>query len=71
MDEQETLSVSFMTSVTVPVLSQQRFSELTGIAPGVLTGWVNRGYIPVIKLGKHTLINMVLLTQDCIDQAQK
>jgi len=47
----------------VPVMHRERFRELTGISTGVLEGWVNRGYIPIVALGKHKLNNMLELTQ--------
>jgi hypothetical protein len=71
MTDQENPNLSYLTAVSVPVLSQQRFAELTGFAPGVVEGWINRGYIPSMLIGKHRVVNMVVLTQECIDQAQK
>lgn len=56
-------------SPLVPVMHRERFAELTGIPFGVIDGWVNRGYLPtIIIIGKHRLINLVELTQTCIEQ---
>lgn len=55
-------------TLSVPVMNKERFSDLTGVPIGVIEGWVNRGYIPTIVIGKHRLINLVQLTQDCIEQ---
>ncbi|MDO9104764.1 MAG: hypothetical protein Q7U57_07360 [Methylovulum sp.] len=55
----------------VPFMSQTRFAELTGYSKGIIEGWVNRGYIPTIKVGKHTAINLIALTQECLDQLPK
>ena len=51
-------------------MAQRKFAELVGVTMGVLEGWINRGYIPTIKIGKHTLINLVGLTQECLDRLQ-
>jgi len=39
----------------------ERFSETSGVPIGVVRGWCNRGYLKVIKLGKHLLIDTVEL----------
>jgi len=54
--------------IQVPFMSQLRFSQLTGYPVGVVEGWVNRGYVPTILVGKHRAINLVALTQECLDQ---
>ena len=51
-----------------PVMSQERFAELTGFPFGVVQGWVARGYVPSLLLGKHRVINLVQLNQDCLEQ---
>jgi len=55
-------------TLSVPVMNKERFSELSGVPLGVIEGWVIRGYIPTVLIGKHRLINLVQLTQDCIEQ---
>lgn len=52
----------------VPVMSKERFAELVGVTFGVVDGWCNRGYVPTVVIGKHRLINLVQLTQSCIEQ---
>lgn len=51
--------------VGVPVMAQERFADLIGIDLGVLQNWVNRGYLPTIKIGRHRLINLVVLAREC------
>ncbi|WP_440996591.1 hypothetical protein [Arhodomonas sp. SL1] len=50
----------------VPVMSRQRFAELAGVEDGVVRGWIERGQIPTIKVGKHRLINVALLHDECM-----
>jgi len=50
--------------VFVPVLSVDRYAKSIGIDVGVVDGWVKRGYIPTIKIGKRRLINIAAMTQE-------
>ncbi len=71
MTENMEQSPPFLQGPQVPIMAQTKFADLTGVPPGVLEGWINRGYLPTLKVGKHTVINLVALTQDCIDQLPK
>jgi hypothetical protein len=50
-----------------PVVSRERFAELTGLPIGVIIGFANRGYLPTISIGKYSLINVELLRKRCLD----
>ena len=50
--------------VFVPVLSVDRYAKSIGIEVGVVDGWVKRGYIPTIKIGKRRLVNIAAMTQE-------
>ena len=50
--------------VYVPVLTVEKYAKSIGIEIGVVDGWVKRGYIPTIKIGKRRLINIVAMTQE-------
>lgn len=52
--------------VFVPILTQQKFSESTGIEIGVIEGWIKRGYIDTVKIGKRRLINIAALTNELL-----
>jgi len=54
--------------LAVPLMHKERFAELVGVTYGIVDGWCNRGYLPTKVVGKHQLINLVALTQECIDQ---
>lgn len=61
-------SVSPLMFCQIPIMSKSRFSELTGFSEGVIKGWVDRGYLPSVKVGKLTAINLVLITSNCLSQ---
>lgn len=49
----------------VPVCTRERFAQFSGLDEGVIRGMCDRGYLPTIKLGKYSLINLVALMQEC------
>lgn len=52
----------------VPVMSRDRFAEHVGVTPDVVTGWISRGYVPVVPIGKYNLINVALLTKMSLER---
>lgn len=52
----------------VPVMNKKRFAELTGFSEGVVEGWLDRGQLPTVLIGKHRAINLVLITRNCLAQ---
>ena len=49
----------------VPVMSKERFAEHVGLAPGVIQGMIEKGHLPSKKIGRHRLVNLVVLTDIC------
>ena len=49
----------------VPVMSAERFADLVGMKPGVIKGWCDRGHIPTLLIGRHRMVNIAALTQQC------
>lgn len=54
--------------VNVPVMEKSKFADLVGVDVGVVNGWIDKGYIPSMKLGKHRLVNIALLAEECMEQ---
>ena len=54
----------------VPVCTRERFAQFSGLEEGVIRGLCDRGYLPTIKLGKYSLINLAALIQQCSEQEQ-
>lgn len=52
----------------VPVMSRKKFAELVGVTEDTVTGWINRGYLPVVEIGKYRLVNLALLNKHALDQ---
>jgi len=56
-------------ALALPLISPDRFAELTGVSSGVLRGWMSRGYVPTYSIGKYTLINLALLNRLAMQKA--
>jgi hypothetical protein len=54
--------------LSVPVLSRDRFADLVGLPPGVVVGFINKGYIPTVSIGKYSLVNVELLRKNCLER---
>ena len=51
----------------VPVRERERFAALVGIELGVVNGWIDRGYVPTVKIGRYRLINLAALTREALE----
>ncbi|WP_173586031.1 hypothetical protein [Methylogaea oryzae] len=48
-------------------MRRERFAELTGLYIGVIDGWTERTYLPTVLIGKHRLVNLVLVHKQCLE----
>ncbi len=54
----------------VPIMAADRFAELVGVTPDVVRGWLDKGYIPSMKVGRYRLVNIALLTRESLEAEQ-
>lgn len=52
-----------------PVMTKERFAELTGLEEGVIRGMIDKGHLPSVKIGKHRLVNVALLNTELLTEA--
>lgn len=53
-----------------PVLPWAKFADWIQVEPGVVRAWIDRGYLPVTKIGKYTLVNVELFRQQLTGQGE-
>lgn len=53
---------------TTPIVTKAKFSEMSGLTEETLRGMIERGHLPTLKVGKHRMINVALLTKECLEQ---
>lgn len=51
-----------------PVVTRFLFAQMTGLTPDHVRGMIDRGLLPTVKLGRQRLINLALLTQQCLEE---
>ena len=66
MDSNPPLSVAQLPSV--PVMHREMFAQQVGVSTDVVTGWINRGYLPVLEIGRYRLVNLALLNKIALDK---
>lgn len=55
-------------NLVLPLLSVARFAELVGLSEACVASAVDRGYWPVIRVGKRRFVNMVAVYAMCADK---
>lgn len=56
------------TSGAMPLLTRERFATLVGVSHDTVNKWVDRGYIPVVSVGRWSLVNVALLSARCLEK---
>ena len=50
-----------------PLMTVAEFAVSVGVSEGVVTGWVKRGYVPTLKIGRHRLVNVAQLNEHALN----
>ncbi|GAB2782190.1 hypothetical protein GCM10027040_05320 [Halomonas shantousis] len=50
----------------VPLMTVERFAELSGLSPDTVRGQLQQGNLPIFKIGRRRLVNVALLTAECL-----
>lgn len=58
----------FQSNVIGPIVTKEMFSAATGLRVDQVRGMMSNGYLPTLKVGKHRMINIALLTQECLQE---
>ena len=54
--------------LATPVMTQERFAQLTGLTEGQVRGMIEKGHLPSLKIGKPRLVNIAAISQDALDK---
>lgn len=63
MDEQKHIHL-----ISTPVMTQERFAQLSGLTEGQVRGQIEKRHLPSIKIGRIRLVNIAALSQEALDQ---
>ena len=50
-----------------PVVTKKLFSQLTGLSEETIRGMINRGHLPTVRIGRHRLVNVALITKEALE----
>ena len=50
---------------TVGLMTLEKFADAVGLPHGVVLGFLNKGYLPTVTLGRRRLINIAALQREC------
>jgi len=53
--------------ITTPVMTREKFAEVSGMREPAVRGQMERDHIPTKKIGKLAMVNLVKLTQMCME----
>ncbi|HEX6927772.1 MAG TPA: hypothetical protein VF267_00885 [Gammaproteobacteria bacterium] len=45
-------------AICFPLVTKERFAELSGLEVGVVRGMLDRGHLPSCKVGRHRLVDL-------------
>lgn len=51
-----------------PVVSLAKFAELSGFPAQVVRGWADKGLLPTRKIGRHRVVDLVMLASGGVQQ---
>lgn len=61
--------MSILSMIDSPVVTTEKFAAITGLAPEVIRGMVERNQLPSRKYGKRRLVNVAAITAQCLKDA--
>ena len=55
-------------NLPVPVMTRELFSTFSGLGEEVIRGLIEKGHIPSVKVGRHRMVNLALLTDEMMHE---
>ena len=46
-----------------PMMEWREFADWVRVDQGAVEGWIRRSYLPTIKIGRHRMVNILVLLQ--------
>ena len=50
-----------------PLVTKKLFSQLSGLTEETIRGMIERGHLPTVKVGKHRMVNVALITKEALE----
>ncbi|MBR9882308.1 MAG: DNA-binding protein [Oceanospirillales bacterium] len=65
MDQQPITPVA---TPTPPLMAWRAFADWICIEQSIVRGWMENGYLPTERFGKHRLVNVALLSKQLLER---
>lgn len=53
---------------TPPLMPWRAFADWIQMEQSIVRGWVENGYLPTERIGKHRLVNVALLSKQLLEK---
>lgn len=53
-----------VTEQQIPVLTKERFAAQVGVSVDVVRGWIARGMVPTVRIGRRRLVNVAAMQNE-------
>lgn len=50
-----------------PLVTKKLFAQLSGLTEETIRGMVEKGHLPTVKVGKHRMVNVALITKEALE----
>jgi len=47
--------------IFLPAIHADKFAELNNLSPGIVSAWIDRAYIPTVRLGRYKMVNLAVM----------
>ena len=54
--------------INVPLMDRRQFASAVGLSLDTVESMISRGYLPCMKIGKRSFVNLALLQKRCLEQ---
>lgn len=61
----ELTDLTTATGTSPGLMTLEKFADAVGLPHGVVLGFLNKGYLPTVTIGRRRLINVVALQREC------
>mgnify|MGYP002713111090 CR=1 FL=1 len=55
-------------SITPPVMTTEKFADLTGVTHQTVVGLIKKGHLPSIKIGRRRWVNVAAFTRELLGE---
>ena len=57
-------------AITIPEMTMEQYARCVVVTTGTVEKWVERGYLPSLKLGKYRMVNVIQRINDCANDSE-